>query len=216
MKIIFVGFALFLFGCTSKSQKGIRREVYMGFTLGSGRSEAINVFRKLVSENKILQYEDINYSEHRTSAGKDYYSSTVLLIPDTDSILGGLKIVYSDDLSEYFKNQVGLATVGNAPYYLIPTDKLEISDSYIADDIIKNIAANYKSYDKADTVTLEGTTYMSYYWNNRNDVDIELNHNVINYFDKVSNKSRHQYFIKLTYNYTDEMKKKIFKKKSIY
>ncbi|MBK9939462.1 MAG: hypothetical protein IPP02_13990 [Chitinophagaceae bacterium] len=55
MKIIFVGLALFLFGCASKSQKGIRREVYMGFTLGSGRAEATSLFHKLVSEKKILQ-----------------------------------------------------------------------------------------------------------------------------------------------------------------
>ena len=204
-----------LLSCNIKSQNDIKREVYMGFKLGSGRHEAESRFISLLKNKTLKPMDKKNvYVENKISPNKFYYSFFWYNIPTTDSIVDKLQVVYSDALDDGFST---LANYVPAKFYKDVSNYLSLTDSDISRDIIRNVSLNYKNYDNADTVTLEGTTFMSYHWNNRNGVNIELSHDTRSpSYDPLSNSVRHYYYIQLTYSYTDEMREKIFKKKSIY
>jgi len=206
-----------ILGCNSQSQKNIKREVYMGFKLGSGKQEANNLFQKLVADKKIKAFGRTPYIENYIPVNRYYFSSFSFNVPATDSLVNRLTIVYSDYLNENFTNVVRVSNSATGQhFYNELTNPNQLTDFDIANDVVKKVSLNYAAYDKADTATLEGTTFMSYHWRNRNGINIELTHDFRNQYDPLINDTRHYYYVQLTYTYTDEMEKKIFKKKSIY
>lgn len=215
MKLLLVAFTVFYIGCTGKSQNANRRDIYMGFSLGSGSTEVNRLFQKYLSEKKLLRYNNIAYSQDKTIKGKEYYSSPIFIIPKTDSLLSEIRIVYSDVLNDYFDYLSMAASAGNE-YYIQLADSKEISSDEIARDVIKKVTTNYKQYDATDTIFTDGVTSKTYYWNNRKDVDIILKHNTELRFDRVNDKVIHYYFILLTYKYSEKLREKVFEKKSIY
>ena len=200
---------IFLFSCSNVND--IKRPVYFNFSLGSSLTELDNqwtVFRGKNNGNV--------YATHYTRDNITYYSSIDPRANKYDTIINFLSVFYFLNLTDY-KGMVGANNM-NSTLYLNGESVNQIES--ISSDILNDIKTKYGS--PTDTSITSDPEYkvekiIEYNWKNKNDLNIKFIRKTIydeNLMDPTY--SRHLFSFRIIYEYTDEIKKKYFTKKSPY
>lgn len=214
MKPILISFlSIIVYSCNSHSKNDFKREVYLGFSLGSGKVEAGKHFTDLVANNTLKRYRDDAYYEN-SFIGKKYYSTFSYNIPSGDTLVTGLTVQYSIALDDNFY-MMCLAMKGGDQMYIQLEKDSPISDNEVTADIVSQIDKKYESHI-LDTVFLDGTLFKTFSWENKDGVDIEVEHKTRDMFDNLDMTSKHYYQIRLTYKFNEKLRSSLPENKSVY
>lgn len=196
--------------CSSK--QNLKREVYLGFELGSSMSEINVKVKKEVASNLITMLTDQVPYIKQVALDKNYYATPIFELPQNDSLVSSIKILYFDnfDVDDVGASLKVLNEYKHSPMNLRFEDPYRINPKLIRDHVTNQLKSKYGEFDKRDTTTTDlGYQLVTTFWKNRNDVDIVLKYQV----DFIE---RPRSSIILEYSYTPEFYKKVFSERSIY
>lgn len=200
-----------LFSCSRNET--IKREVILGFNLGSSIKETQQKFDDLYEQGKINRVKDNTpYIIHQLQNGKKYYSIPIYSVRDT--IVSEFKLVYTGNENEISSIDNNIRN-GMKTFNL--TSDETIDDTYstkiLKKDIIDNLNKTYGNYSRIDTLNnISSNVFYVYHWDNKNGVDITLEQENSGPPSELSGNS----LLILKYRYIEELFNKLPLGKSIY
>jgi hypothetical protein len=213
--ILLLGVFIFI-SLISCQQKPIKREIFMGFELGSTLEEYTNKLNTYKDNGAFQSIYDVPYLSNRILPNKIFYSIPYVYYVRGKSLTINKLILFfctqERDIVSTRKNNANkepyLNIVDNTSSF---TNETIPSTSEITNKLISDLSRKYGFYDKSDTLDLSDRKIINYLWKDKNGINIKIEQTT-GTFSLFANRST----ITMEYSLIDELNEKLISNSSTY